>query len=276
MGREYELWPDGRVTHRATGERVRDARLVERIQKKRVELRVPPAYTHVTVAADSRAKVQACGIDARGRRQCIYHEAHTERSRRQLFEKVRAHDGDIRRILRDVRRVVREGRSDAYPICMVLHIMSICHFRIGTERYVRENGSYGLTTLEWRHVTPVTGGGGIMFRFRGKKGVENVAECSDPHVLRYVAQHRPRARAGDRMFPGVSAAHVNAWLKARAPEADVTCKDLRTWHANRLFERFMKAHGDPKRALREVAAALHNTPAVCKKNYIDPALLNRP
>lgn len=272
----YRIQKDGAVEDVATGELLRNGQRRARILARASKLHVPPAYTQVEVSKSTRHKVLACARDGKGRRQCLYNPDYVAQQQRRRFDKVARYDDTFRRIMRHVRRRVSTAPAQEhelqkqFQVCMVLHIMLLCNFRIGNERYAKENGSYGLTTLEWRHVHAK--GDAVTIRFLGKKGVENVSVCKDPHVLRFVKSHRRGHNDTDRVF-SVSSKDVNKWLGSFEPHAKITSKDLRTWQANRLYRQYARAEGDPREALKRVAQDLHHTTSVCRKNYIDPRIL---
>lgn len=272
----YHVSPRGIITDTGTGERVTDTKKANAILDRLASLKVPPAYRNVLLSKDPSSKVLACGMDSKNRKQYIYNPEFIEEQKRQRFAKIKRYHKTITRIIQKVKNVVKEAEPQltvptwkVYQICMVIHVMMLCNFRIGNTKYARENGSYGITTLEWRHVKLAKNA--AEFRFTGKKGVENHAICDDPYVVGYVRQHHGARHKP--VFPGITSDDVNAWLKEEDPVADITCKDLRTWRANQLFQQYVKNCKDKREAVRMVSTELHNTPNVCKKNYIDPSLL---
>lgn len=281
---------NGKIYNLDTGQLVRDQTTISFVKKRITHLRVPPAYKDVCIYTSPDSKLLASAKDSKNRTQCIYNPAFIEQQKQQRFHNIRKYDGLIRKIVRKVRSVVRAGNNTSggasaavdikeLQICIVLHIMMRCNFRIGNEKYAKDNQSYGLTTLECRHASTHKNGKTVSFNFVGKKGVLNVSKCSDPDVFAYIKASKDRCsdNPSEKLFPAISSNKVNAWLRKFDRSADITSKDLRTWQANQLYKKYVKNNGSHKGALKFVADKLHNTPTVCRKNYIDPEILtNRP
>lgn len=226
-----------------------------------------------------KAKLQAYGYDEKGRKQFIYHTWFLEQQKVRKFNMITRHHAVFQKIMHDVQKEIRQGRAP-YPkqflICLVLCIMIECNFRIGNEKYKKENQHYGVTTLEWKHVR-FPKSGGVEFNFVGKKGVVNHAVCTDPWITKHLRKMAKVAkRSGSTfdstpVFPEVRSADVNAFLKQYHP--DITAKGIRLWQANRLFAEYFAETKSVKEAVAKVAEALHNTPTVCKSSYLHPHLL---
>ena len=156
--------------------------------------------------------------------------------------------------------------------------MMLCNFRIGNAKYLKDNGSYGLTTLIWSHIA-FTKHNHVRIEFIGKKGVVNKSICGDAGIVAALKRmHRKKTAVTDKVFR-VSSNDVNTYIKTF--DKTMTAKDIRTWHANYLFVKFFQeaeAQGLSRAksrniAINRVAENLHNTPAVCKKNYLLPDII---
>lgn len=268
----------------ATGAVVRDAEVLARIAR----LAIPPAWTDVWICADPQGHLQATGRDARGRKQYRYHPAWRARRERDKFGALR----DFGRALPALRRRVDAdlalpGLSDAKVVAAAVRLLDLTLMRVGNTEYARLNGSFGLTTLRNRHVR--VEGQQVLFSFRGKGGRAHRLGVIDRRLARIVA--RCRELPGQELFQYLDAegrrqpidsGAVNAYLTAVAGQG-CTAKSFRTWGASllaaRLFARQVaeEAAGAPRQGLRPVleavAAALGNTPAICRKSYVHPALI---
>lgn len=267
------------------GERVRDDATLERIRA----LAMPPAYTDVWICRDPRGHLQATGRDARGRKQYRYHVEWRD-------------DGEVRKYRRLVRfgealpalraqlqrDLARQGLPRDKVLAAMTRMMMITSMRIGGAAYTRDNHSYGLTTLQSRHVT--VSRDRVVFRFRGKGGHSHEAALTNARLVRIVR--------GCRKLPGralfqyeeegvarrVRARQFNEYLRAAMGGA-FSAKDFRTWTGTLtvvgLLARTDLPTSGGERAQREainqaIAAAaeqLGNTPAVCRKAYIYPRVL---
>jgi DNA topoisomerase I len=233
-------------------------------------LRIPPAYTDVFVNARPNAKIQAYGRDKKGRKQIIYHPSFVKKRAQQKYARMEELNKRMPALEARLARDVEKGHECAIVLSLIIN----CGFRIGSEKYLRLYGSYGLTTIEVHHVKPQRHG--VLITFVGKKGVINTSVSTDRAVNRFIKKRIRRANPKDRVF-NCSARDVNAYL--HAVDGEITSKDLRTWRANVLFVEAMRdpavagAKHPEREALKRVAAELHNTPAVCRKSYVDPDLM---
>ncbi len=265
---------------RANGAPVRRASDLRRI----AALAIPPAWTDVWICADPRGHLQATGKDARGRKQYRYHPQFVAERDSNKFAFLR----DFARVLPRIRRaVVRDLRRPALDkprvLAAVVRLMDQAFIRVGGERYRRENGSFGATTLRPRHVRRTSDG--ITLDFRGKSGKQHRIRIDDDRVVKVVRRclDLPGAslfsyRDGDEVR-SLAAADVNAYLKDVA-HADVTSKDFRTWGgtvraAGHLAgaagaDTLTARRGHVRNAIKVASEALGNTPAVCRRSYIHP------
>ena len=276
---------------RARGGPVRDAATLARIRR----LAIPPAWTGVWICPQPRGHLQATGRDARGRKQYRYHPDWVAERDGGKFDRSIAFGTALPALRRRVRAdLKRPGWPRDKVLAIVVAVLADTMIRVGNEDYAKSNGSFGLTTLRDRHVAFLRGGR-ARFRFRGKSGQLRAAEVDDARLAKLVrgCQQLPgqalfqyRDEAGRRHR--VTSTLVNDYL-CEAMGARFTTKDFRTWAgtlaAFRLLagtplpagrkgrepsERALAAAGN--RVVERVAALLGNTPAVCRKAYIDPAV----
>jgi DNA topoisomerase I len=273
--------PKGFTYVDASGNRVRDAQTIERIRA----LAIPPAWTHVWICADERGHVQATGRDARGRKQYRYHARWRALRDADKF----GHLADFGRALPAIRRrTAADLRLEGVPrrkvLAAIVQLLERTCIRVGNERYVEENDSFGLTTLRNRHVK--VHGCRIEFQFRGKSGKVHRVGVEDPRLARIV--RRCRDLPGQELFEYVddagevqriSSTDVNAYLHEIAGR-EFTTKDFRTWAGSVFVAEVLARRGAPVRltdmaaAVRDAARLLGNTPAVCRKSYVHPRVLD--
>jgi DNA topoisomerase I len=268
---------------RADGAIVRDPGQLRRIER----LGIPPAWRDVWICPSPDGHIQATGRDARGRKQYRYHPRFREVRDAAKFERALAFARVLPRIRRRVDRDLRAGRPRRGTVLATLvRLLEITLIRIGNEEYARTNGSFGLATLRERHVD--IRGSAIRFRFRGKSGRTHEVSVQDRRLARVL--QRCSDLPGQELFQyldeegaprTVEAADVNAYLR-EAAGAEFSTKDFRTWAGTVLAAealRGMPADGaaarerNIARAIREVAARLGNTAAVCRRCYVHPAVL---
>ncbi len=252
---------------------------------------IPPAWRDVWICPRPNGHIQACGTDAAGRRQYLYHPVWRERRDRAKFERVL----DMAKLLPAARvRILADLTAEGMPkdraLAAAVRLIDIGYFRIGSDVYADENGSYGLTTLERRHVR--RRGDVLLFSFVGKSGIEHAITVDDPAVIEVVQRLRRRDGGGERLlayksagrwFP-ISGSDVNSYLQ-EIFDCDVTAKDFRTWHATVIAATALAANisrGNTRTARKkvirqavvEVSEYLGNTPAIAKNSYIDPRVID--
>jgi DNA topoisomerase-1 len=266
------------------GKRVVDPALRKRLNT----LAIPPAWTEVWICPDPEGHIQATARDARGRKQYRYHEQYREARDRSKFRRMLEFSEALpilrERLERDLRAPDLSRRQLLATVVLLLDRTLI---RIGNDEYVRENKSYGLTTLRRRHVQ--VDGAMLRFSFRGKSGVEHSIAITDPRLARVV--QRCRDLPGEEMFQylnaegkrqSVSSDDVNDYLRELSGR-EITAKDFRTWGGTMLAAVELRRMGEAasrREADRNIIAAvdavaerLGNTRAVCRKYYVHPALL---
>ncbi|MFC6338826.1 DNA topoisomerase IB [Pseudomonas sp. CCM 7891] len=265
------------------GQRITDVDEIQRISA----LAVPPAYTDVWICADPRGHLQATGRDARGRKQYRYHPRWREIRDSDKYSRLQAFGNTLPKLRKQLQAQVAEpGFNREKVLATVILLLDATLIRVGNTQYVRDNRSYGLTTLRTRHVD--IKGSEILFQFRGKSGIEHRITVKDRRLANVVK--RCLELPGQNLFQyldennerhTVSSTDVNAYLQ-NLTGADFTAKDYRTWAGSVLAlsvlrELEWQPESDARKhvvaMVKEVARQLGNTPPVCRKCYIHPALL---
>lgn len=267
----------------AQGATVTDAETLLRIRA----LAIPPAYRDVWICATDDGHLQATARDARGRKQYRYHAFWRAVRDANKFERMLAFGAVLPRIRERVAAdLAGHALSRERVLATVVSLLERTLVRVGNEEYARENGSFGLTTLREDHVEVKTQS--MRFVFRGKSGVPHDITVSDRRLVRVVrrcldipGQELFRYLDDDGAPHPIGSSDVNDYIRELAG-ADFTAKDFRTWSASvlALEELAVRQYASPTQAKREVAAAvkqvaerLGNTPAVCRKCYIHPGIV---
>jgi DNA topoisomerase I len=269
-----------------SGRVVRDRRTLDRVEA----LRVPPAWTDVHIARSARASIQAWGYDAAGRKQYRYHAGAVARGELRKYHRVRQMARELPRIRR---RLARDAASRTPTRDMVaaaaVRLLGEGFFRPGSERYAREHGTHGLTTLRKSHVSVEEGC--IFFRYVGKGSIRQ-RQCVANHELSVLVAKLLRS-PGPRLFrwrdesgrwQDLSARDLNVYLQERVGVPN-SAKDFRTWGGTLRAATILAELGpatNPTQAkrnvattMRLVAAELGNTPAICRKSYVHPIVIAR-
>ncbi len=265
------------------GRRVADSAILTRIRS----LVIPPAWTDVWICPSPDGHIQATGRDAKGRKQYRYHSDYRDAREQSKY----LHMFEFAEVLPVIRARVAEhmslrGLPREKVLATVVHLLETTLIRVGNHEYAKANESYGLTTLKSEHVA--VEGSEVRFRFTGKSGRQWSLAVRDRRVARIIrtcqdlpGQDLLQYFDDDKELRAVSSGDVNAYLREIAGR-DVTAKDFRTWAGTVLMVRFLSASGQceserkAKRLIsavvKQVAAALGNTAAVCRKSYIHPAV----
>jgi DNA topoisomerase-1 len=270
----------------ANGRAVRTKKELERIDL----LRIPPAWREVHIAVSAKSPIQAWGLDARGRKQYRYHTRAVQKGELAKHYRVRQLARDLPRI----RKKLREdfGRLDFSKerVCAgIVLLISDVFFRVGSDRYERENNTFGVTTLQKSHVNIV--GEIIEFDYRGKRSIRQKRPYkAAPLIVDFIGTLL--LTPGPRLFRyeregewyDVSSRDVNDYIRDLA-DFPYTAKDFRTWGGTLKMAIVLadigKARNEQARkktvasAVRFVAAELGNTPAICRKSYVHPILITR-
>ena len=270
------------------GRRVDDEETLARIRA----LAVPPAWSDVWICADPLGHIQATGIDAKGRRQYRYHTAWQEQRAREKHERVVRFAHRLPELRQQVDADLHlEGMPRARVLACAVRLLEMGFFRTGGEEYAESNGSYGLATLQKRHVR--IRGDVVHFDYDAKSGQHRRCQTADPDVLDVLTHLRRRrtppetellAYKDERgRWCDVRSADINGYLQEHLG-GEFTAKDFRTWAATVLaaigLSDVEAAETDAarKRAVAKVASDvarhLGNTPAVARSSYIDPRVID--
>jgi DNA topoisomerase I len=267
-----------------SGRRISDSRVRKRLNR----LAIPPGWTDVWICPDPGGHIQATARDARGRKQYRYHPSYREARDRSKFSRMLQFSEVLPRVRERIERDLRSpdlGRRQM--LATVVRLLDRTLIRVGNDEYVRENRSYGLTTLRRRHVR--VDGAILRFEFRGKSGVDHTVTITDPRLAGII--QRCRDLPGQELFQYINASRkrqsvssddVNVYLRELTGR-DITAKDFRTWGGTMLAAvelRRLGAAVSRREADRNIIAAvdavaerLGNTRSVCRKYYVHPALL---
>jgi DNA topoisomerase-1 len=262
------------------GKRVTAAAEVDRLNR----IGLPPAYSDSWFCKDDNGHIQATGKDARGRKQYRYHLDFRARQDSFKFDGCYDFGKRLPRIRRRVEADLRRrklGRDTV--IAAVVRLLDEAYVRVGNEQYAKENNSFGATTLRSRHVRRK--GRKMIMRFKGKSGIDHEHVITDRSLGRIVRQCQDLP--GQALFQyldedgeprGISSGDVNEYIR-KAGGGEFTAKHFRTWAASAIaFEQLMGKGEDDRITLQEmlepVAQALGNTPAISRKSYVHPALVD--
>lgn len=274
----------GFAYHDADDALIRDEAVLARLKS----LAIPPAWQDVWISPHANGHIQATGRDARGRKQYRYHArwrlVRDDAKYLRMISFARALPGIRRVVEKDLKR---PGLHRQKVLAAVVHLLQTTFMRVGNDEYAKQNQSFGLTTLRHRHVR--VDGSDVLFRFRGKSGVQHDIKLHDPYVARII--RKMRELPGQELFQYVDddgqrhcidSGDVNAYLREAAGE-DFSAKDFRTWAGTVLatlalqaFERVdsqAQAKQNVVRAIENVARRLGNTPSICRKCYVHPAVI---
>ncbi len=253
-------------------------------------LAIPPAWTDVEIAGTPEAKVQATGHDSEGRKQYIYHPKEVERRQRKKYGKLLRLAQDLPRI-REVTRahLGQEGVGRERVLATIVRLMLRGYFRVGSERYAEENKTFGIATLQKRHLE--IDGDDLIFHYQGKHSIEQRTVVADTPLTEVMKEIRElpgkrlfRYRDEDGKVKNVTARDVNAYIKEIVGD-EYSAKDFRTWGGTVRAAAILADVG-PAASRKEaektvvlacklVSAELGNTPAVCRSSYIHPVVLEK-
>ncbi|HJR17536.1 MAG TPA: DNA topoisomerase IB [Gemmatimonadales bacterium] len=271
------LGPDGRA--------IKDAAELARIRS----LAIPPAYTDVWICPSPNGHIQATGRDARGRKQYRYHPKWREKRDETKFGRILAFSQSLPRMRRQLEQdMSKPGLPREKVLATVVRLLDCTGIRVGNDEYARANRSFGLTTLQDRHVE--VSGSSIQFEFKGKSGKTHRVSLSDRRLAKIV--QRCQDIPGEDLFQyidddgvrqTITSGDVNDYLRTISGE-DFTAKDFRTWSGTKLAVAALAEIGECTsaaqakknilRAIDSVADQLNNTRAVCRKYYVHPCVFD--
>jgi DNA topoisomerase I len=270
----------------------RGRKLPEEDAQRARDLVIPPAWKDVWITPYENGHLQAVGTDEAGRRQYLYHPQWRERRDAEKFDRMLLFGKALAKA-RD--RVILDLRLEGMPLeracAAAVRLLDLGYFRIGNDVYAADNGSFGLTTLERRHVRRL--GDALVFTFVGKSGIEHIIEIDDKIVIAAIEVMRRRRTPGDtsllaykngRAWHSVVPQLVNDYVRDTTG-LEATAKDFRTWHATVLAAAALAETPEPgetkasrKRAvsgaMKEVASFLGNTPTLARTSYVDPRVVD--
>lgn len=266
------------------GKPLKDKEALARIKA----LVIPPAWTDVWICPAANGHLQTTGRDARGRKQSRYHAKWSEMRGENKYERMSAFAKALPRIRRRIKKdLALRGMPREKVLATIVGVMEQTHIRVGNEEYARTNKSYGLTTMRNRHVD--VHGADVTFSFSGKSGVKHAISLHDRRLAKIIRQCEEIP--GQDLFQyldaegqqhGINSSDVNQYLRDITGE-HFTAKDFRTWAGSVLAcdvlrgigaaETVTQAKKNVVEAIKAVADKLGNTPAVCRKCYVHPAVL---
>jgi len=269
-----------------TGRAISDGSQLERIDA----LRIPPAWRDVHVSTDPRAAIQVWGFDARGRKQYKYHARAVEKGELRKYYRVRQMARDLPTLRARIMRDFRRGGLSKEKVCAgIVRLISQGFFRVGSERYQKENNTFGITTMRKSHVL-VLDDKTVEFEYRGKRSItqRNVVDGKDlaQFITKLLGTPGPRLfrYLEDGKWQNVDSGDVNDYIESIA-QFPYTAKDFRTWggtlRAATVLADLGKGKSQSERkknvvtAVRLVAAELGNTPTICRKSYVHPVVVMR-
>lgn len=264
-----------------------------------IKLRIPPAWENVEINYVPDAKQTVKGYDDKGRMQCLYSDCHKKKARIEKFSGLINFGAMLPKIESDVNRLLDNQRINKNQIiALILRIIARCSFRLGNLKYESQNDSYGITTIRKKHVH-IKSNNLIVINFIGKKGIENECHVDDKQAIKILKELYDTKKDDDhimmyvnpdtRQWTHITHLDINNFLKGYYPT--ITSKDFRTFTSNILLINKlrdtsaddMKMGTDAKTkkkqanirkkianvAINEISDVVHNTPAICKKDYID-------
>jgi DNA topoisomerase-1 len=261
------------------GRRITDRDEIDRLNA----IALPPAYRDAWYCPSPHGHIQATGIDDKGRKQYRYHAAFRAQQDAQKYERC----ADFGRALPLLRARVQEDLASRKldrdtVVAAVVRLLDLGHIRVGNEAYAKENKSFGATTLRNRHAK--VAGSKLRLEYMGKSGKKQRLTVEDRRLASIVkktqdlpGQHLFEYVGDDGVPHAVGSGEVNDYIR-EATGGDFTAKHFRTWGASLLaFQHILEAAKAGKLSLKpmleEVAAALGNTPAISRKSYVHPALI---
>ena len=262
------------------GERITDRETIDRLNA----IALPPAYEHAWFCNEANGHLQATGVDSRGRKQYRYHADYRARRDKKKYSGTLEFGAALPRLRRKVASDLKKRKlSRDAVLAAIVRLLDTQHLRIGNEQYAKDNKSYGATTLRSRHVKRK--GNKLMMRFKGKHGIVREVPITEANLKRIVG--RCQDLPGQNLFQymdetgepcPITSADVNDYIR-QASGGEFTAKNFRTWGASVIaFDKLLEAEEHRKVSLKTVlepvAEALGNTPAISRKSYVHPKLID--
>ena len=265
------------------GKVVRDAEVLDRIRM----LAIPPAWTAVWICPRATGHIQATGRDVKGRKQYRYHNDWSSHASESKFERLPAFARALPKLRKRVETDLnRRGQPREKVLATAVRLLEVTLIRVGNAVYAKQNRSYGLTTLNKRHLE--LGGTAMTFAFKGKSGVEHEVKVRDRRLATVVRTLRDlpgqqlfKYRNDDGELCPITSDDVNAYIREAMGE-QFSAKDFRTWAGTVSAARALRdmeppaSPTDAKRkvttCVKAVSGLLGNTPTVCRSSYVHPAV----
>ena len=247
-------------------------------------LYIAPAYENVKINKHKKDKVLAIGTDNRGRKQYTYNNDYIQTATDNKYKSLIEFGNNYKCIMSQINKDMTTFEdSKKKQVAMILKVIDECNFRVGNEKYAKENNSFGVCTLENQHIK--VGSSDVTIDFIGKEGVRNTCRVKNKRLSKNLRTKKKILNKKDRIFTyrsnhtyyNVSAPDVNRYLKQFG---NFTAKNFRTWTANidLIKELKKRPSTNVKKSLTEcvknIAQQMHHTPSICKKNYINKELLD--
>ena len=254
------------------------------------DIYIPPAYDNVKINLCKKSKVLAIGHDNKDRPQYIYNKKFKEKQSVKKFNHMYDFGIKFKKINKSINdNLYSFNDSKEKQIAIILKLIMDCNFRVGNEKYKKENKSFGVTTLQKKHIKIKKNN--LIIDFNGKKNVRNTCKVNNKRIIRTLKQKKKSLKDSDCLFTyregnkyhKIKSNDVNEYLKQFG---DFTAKNFRTWGANIEFIKSILNHSkslsecDEKNikkiineSIKDVSEKLHNTANVCKSNYLDPELI---
>ena len=248
-------------------------------------LYLPPAYDDVKINLNKKAKVLAIGYDNKKRAQYVYNKKFTEKMKKKKFNDLYLFGLQYKKINADINKNLKlDSNEKLKQVSMILKLIMDCDFRVGNDEYLRQNNSYGVSTLKNKHI--LVNKDKVTIDFIGKKSVRNTCDVNNKTIKKHLKTKKKTIKNNARIFTykkdesnikfNVHSTDVNSYIKQFG---SFSSKDFRTWSANIKLIKYLlnsnedDANKDLKECVQKVADKLHHTPEVCKKNYLYPDLI---
>ena len=242
------------------------------IKNPKLDFYIAPAYDNVKINLNSNAKVLAIGYDDKNRPQYIYNKNQIKKRSNNKFKHLINFGKNYNKIMKKINTDLKVNNSKNKEIAIILKIIIECNFRIGNDKYTRDNNSYGVSTLKKKHIKHDKNK--LIIDFIGKKGVRNKCVVKNAIVKNNLKTKQKNLKMNDSIFSHkshkITSSDVNEYLKEFG---NYTTKNFRTWGANIELIQLLLKNNDLNMCIDKVANKLHHTPSICKKNYIDPKLV---
>ena len=254
------------------------------------DIYIPPAYDNLKINLCKKSKVLAIGYDNKSRPQYIYNKRFKEKQSIKKYNHMYDFGLKFKKINKSINDDLYSfNDSKEKQIAIILKLIMDCNFRVGNEKYKKENKSFGVTTLQKKHIKIKKDN--IIIDFNGKKNVRNTCKVNNKRIIRTLKQKKKSLKDSDSLFTyrvgskyyKIKSSEVNDYLKQFG---DFTAKNFRTWGANIEFIKSIVKHSKSlsecneknvkkiiNESIKDVSEKLHNTTGVCKSNYLDPELI---